>query len=477
MENSSSFLSSNRLDSLPDKIYHFHLFSYLTLYEILKFRLVNKRIYLIVKSYNIKELSVSHLCKDKWFSTNKSIQLRSVINFSLLPLLTKTFDNLLNLKYLKINGFKYSKNFKIQDLNKFTELEILQIEQLHIDSYSPLDIFSLQALSIKNINTPHDRLTIDTPNLNSLRFYGSSLSCNSDFSGEAAIENFLVIKHPTSVKFLEIESFCQDTAMFSNLEHLELVYSRFLLDFDPLKFKNLKKLTLQSTNTVRRFEHLFSLKDDFLKNLKFILRGVNVKEIEVISEYCEGYELLYQIDNYGDLEDNLNFITDISYNELEFLLPNEQPSNLLKKFSNIQRIKINKEVKDENRLIHFIKECSNLTSLEVQKASLNQQFYNRLSLVSLLISLEINEDNTKLNYRFIMKMPYLSYLQTNEDVLISEKLNLNNLEHLKRLDLKIKNSSVSIAKTNRDEYSVVNYDEHFNHDKLVQFLNVLRERT
>lgn len=105
-------------------------------------------------------------------------------------------------------------------------------------------------------------------------------------------------------------------------------------------------------------------------------------------------------------------------------------------YDNIQRVFVGVNVIDENQLIHFIKEISNLYELEVD-SSLSQQFYDHLPAISSLCYLKLKEKKIEYNFKFIMKMTYLTNLITDQ-VLISKNINLNSLKYFKKLTWLIK---------------------------------------
>lgn len=461
MENFLSHVSTSNhvlnLDNLPIEVYHFYLFSYLDIDDILDLRLISKNFYRIIKSYDIKELSffrddlipIYSIDRKNWFTTTKSTKHKSRLAISKLFLLKKPSKNLLNLKYLTIKDFDHLL-IKLEDLNKFTKLQILDLEEVDSCSNSFLRLPDLKALSMNINSRGFGNLLIDTPNLHSL----SICHRNKDLK----IMDIIKFEHPLSIRYLQVSNYDNKLSIFKNLELLELFkfynYSNLRMD-DLLQFKNLKKLKIVAELLkVDKLKELFKSKN----NLEIVLDGVKIKEISKFDDYKKGKhnnhcDFKFQINNYDDLEDNLEFVTYVNYNDLIRLLSNKQPSDLFNKYTNIQKIKIKSKVENEKSLINFINNCFNLNYLITCESSLSQEFYDLLPEISSLFCLTIESEDIKLNFEFVSKISYLTFFYADQDVLIDSNINFNNLKYLKQFQFQIENYKIALHK-NGNSYSV-----------------------
>lgn len=483
----SPFSNHLDIDSLPINIYHNHLFSYLDLDDIMNLRLLNQRFNLIVKSYEIEELSfldhsidyyINHKYKDNWFSTTKSTKRRNLIDSSKLSLLKNPSTNLLDLKFLRILQFK-SMPIKLKDLNIFTKLQILIIEMKHIHGSDHLKLPDLQAFSIMFISYGSVSLVIDTPNLRYLDI------CDYDYNWRLS-DNQIKFKHPSSLKYLKLSKYDESVSMFNNLEVLELYNCfSFSLKIDVLfELNNLKKLCIifQQTEKLDQLS-MNKLKSVLKDGLDVVFNGVNIRCIDKFEEYYKHLDLDFQMNNYANLEDNLHFVNYIDSGCQLFRLDNKLFPDLFRKYTNIRKATIKAaEVENWDRFVELFQNCPNLYYLET-KDTFNQLFYDDLSTISSLSILIIseNDQNSMLNIDFVMNMPFLINLRTSQDVIISKNLNLDNLKYLKWFGFEIDNQEIKVKKGSKGRFIVRNclslgipYQDSFNLKELIQLTNYLR---
>lgn len=444
MQNSSSKLSSfsmpNHFENLPVEI-HYNVFAYLNISEILDLRLISKRFLNLIKSYNIKELSFlkdyyyDH--KENWFSTAKLIRLSVQVPYSRFHLLRRNPPtNLYNLKYLNIVDTTISLN----DINKFKKLQILMIDEAVITHGNRLTLPDLKALSFGSVY------------VSSLKLHAANLT---SLSISHTVLNKTEFKHPLSIKYLKLKKYQTKALQLINLECLELEDSRDLITNDLLKFKSLKKIRITSFISFDHFETLVGFGERNGREVSTYYRGVRLNETHNYKECRESWEEYFQMENYKDLDDDLNYFKHLIYSNMIDKFPNSHPSNFFKKYTNIQKITICSMVEDQDRLLHFIAGCQNLYYLIINFSSLDQQFYDQLATVSLLFILNITlEDDIEINFDFIMNMPYLRELETDQEVLINENLNLNDLKNLESIKFEIENHEILISKIDKDEYCV-----------------------
>lgn len=481
----SSSLSMNislNLDNLPPEIYYFYLFEYLDIDDILEFRFVCKKLYSIVKAYDITELGIGgdfRYDKEKWFSTSKSTKFRNQLDFSSLFLLKNPPINFFNLKYLKINILSL-KLVKFKDLNKFTRLQILLIDRIDIIhgdiSNDYLQLNNLVALSLGGLYIINN-LIIDAPNLQALKIN----------NGRELVEN-IILKHPLSVKHLKVIIYSKHILLLKNLECLEIWEFKNMNRL--LKLKNLKAIKfIYHTNcngNLSRFFLNLRLNPKF-NDLQIFLHEIRIKEVDMIAESEDGLGFIFN--NLSEL-DELNSINCINYIRLIYLLPDHTPSDLFKKLTSIRSVRITYKLNDENRLINFIKEFPNLCDLYIDCESMSQQFYDNLP--PWITFLHIDHDfDTSINFEFIMKMTYLSRLDTNQDIIMNENLNFNKFKGLKILKFVIKGVNietnekrgvkVNLGIEGKDKYSTIYHKSSdlpdkmfYSYNELVEYFNYLR---
>lgn len=497
------------LDNLPNAIYYY-LFNYLDLDDVFELRCVSRRLRSVIKSYEITELyfidNEDHWTnRDNWFSTTKFIKLKKRLHVSRLNLLTKFFwvfnrknhiCNLVNLKYLKIKECPPS--FRIDDLTYFTKLRILQIDSIstNYNYHHYLELLELEALSIYYDESDHGYLEINAPNLTNL-----DLNSNSQRKLKTGRIRF---RDSKTIKYLKARWFDDSLFVFSNLECLEIRRGseHSNIDVDISEFRNLKKIKITSLflskDEIHKLKEFFKLsKNDFNRfwspfttksyDLEFVLNGVRIKKSDKINEYRKTRDnLKYQLANYNELEDDLDFVKEINYNHLLNLLT-KRMSNLFKNYTNIQEISTNARIKDEKLFIRFIAGCKNLYNLFLKESVLSQRFYDLLPFVSSLSLLIIEQNHIDLNFAFVIKMSYLTGFCTDQDVTIDENLNLNKLKYLERFVFEIKSVygqdvEFGIDRKGKDKYTIENsrdlglYLHSFTFADLIIWSNYFRYR-
>lgn len=482
-----SSLSIN-FDNLPTKFYHFYLFNYLHLNDIWNFRLVSKKFYRIVKSYEVTSLSFMNYNGKRNYKWLTKIAKLKDLDFSKLDLLNKPSNNFLNLKDLRI-FCKTPLSFRLEYLNKFTKLENLRVGIKYLDTNDDL----LRLPNLKQFYMKIDvedecweltpgLIRMDTPNLQNLELYTNATRQTRHLY---IIDNLIKFEHPHSIKFFKFIEHNGQLSLFENLECLELYIffeSELTIINDIPKLVNFKKLRIRFhfgpsityRKCIDKLKDLFKVKKE---DVQIVLEGVKVKELTKFDEYIGKREdFKFQIDNYDDLEANLDFVRHINYNRLISLLPN-QPSDLFNKYSNIKGITIESRIEDEHRLINFIKQCKKLYKMDICKSSLSQRFYDLLPSNCSLTCLEILKNKVDLNFEFIMKMPYLYKFKTDQPILIDKNLNLNDLNHLKEFDFKVNGEKIGVTKLGKDKYDVYYKGEYYegDFDDLVNWSKIIKE--
>lgn len=448
------------LVKLPIEI-HFHVFKYMDLDDVWMLRLISKNFYSIVHSYvhDLKELSIERNTtyylnfnfdgKCNWFSTAKPINVKQHIHYSRFSILKDQSDIFQKLKRLKICRLTcLSMELELSIVNKFSKLQILEIDGIEKGPHSHLQLPELKALSVKTYG--ESCLMADLQNLRIL---------NTNRFGA------IKLTHPLSVKHLRIDYgnvYSKDLSFgafgcLESLECLEIADSghNILSINHLLPFRKLKTLKINNSREIVRTKELYKWKERLMDHLDVVFYGVKIRKMSKLDEYERSGDLKFQIDNFNELENSLEFIKEMSYNHLIALGPDHPPIDLLNKYVNIQLLEIESRIDDENRLLTFINGCPNLYKLNISKSSLSQRFYDQLPSVSSIFILKIESENgINIDFDFIMKMLYLRMLSTDQDVLISKKLNLNNFKHFKRLNFRIKHSNIHILKWSNDKFSL-----------------------
>lgn len=408
------------IEDLPVEFFHFYLFKYLDLHDILlNLRLVSRRLNSIVKSYPIRELSFykNDYFKDIWFSTSKSNNFKDLFHFSKLFLLKTLSDNFLNLKYLRSLDSNFSQ-FKIDILNKFTKLQVLELYQLNMDSNGFLQLNDLKAFAVNFVVKMYAvdfKIIADLPSLYYLNIINyRQLSSKHNCS---TIDNKIKFKHPLSIKHLQISSFEKSTKILSDLECLDVTF-RMQDIMDLLDFKNLNKIRFYSSD---RIHEIKKLAKSHKKNWNLVLAGVRINKITDFYAFKNRNDVKFQLINYNDLEDGQNIVRFFSYDSFLDIMKNKLPDQgFFRKFNNIHELKIEENVDDENRLVNFIKNCSNLCIL-ILLPPLSQRFYDQLPDVSLHILYIKRHYSYDLNFEFLKKMPYLKKPKSTSLVLDIKK--------------------------------------------------------
>lgn len=479
MDNS---LSSNKskiyyLDTLPKEIYHFYIFNNLDLDDLWNLRLVCRRFHHLIMSYNIYELAfldIHTICGvNNWFSTTISTRPENQLNNSKSSLLKHPSNNLRNLKYLRIEKGTFDSFTELDLLNKFVKLQVLEIDKFFLNSEVHLQLLDLKALSIIATLKGPGKLRLSTPNLHSL----SVLYTNKNLE---LIGNEIIINDLLSIKYILLNNYEKNILKFSNIECLEVCICDFDIDCIP-KFKKLKALKCSHycNESYGKLEHLFRTKKN---DLELICVGVKIDEIGKITEYKgKKTELEFQLNNYNKLVNDINFVWVMNYDDLVRLFPHYQLSDVLAKFNNIQSLQINSKIENGSRLIQFITGCSNLCELSIKRSTLNQEFYDQFPVKKSLSLLIIeNEKDLRLNFKFIMRLPYLKILHTDLDVRLSKELNLNNFKRLKVFKFEINNHEIVIDKEDKDFYRISSCEaldllnKAYSHKRLVKWINWLR---
>lgn len=419
-----------------------------------------------------------------WFSVTKPSKFKYQLDLKSFKILRCPSQILRNLKYLRIFDTPEQEFIKFKELNKFKNLQILEIR---LRSFFPQDaiksdtypntglecrpIYSLELPKLKALliefyfQIDESVLLIDTPDLHSLSIY--------HYNRLDMIDNHIRFKYPLTIKYVQFNNCYDNIVVFSNLERLDFYFepseSRWINDIQKLEKLNKLRIVKKIRNS--RLNDLIKSKRDAVE---IFFYGVRIKDVSKFNEMTQDNPLKFQIDNYGELDDDLDFVWDFNYSDLISLLPaTGQPSDLFRKYNNIQYIEVNSMVKDGDRLLGFIKECYSLFRFKIKGALLCQEFYDKLPDVSALSYLQIFEKGVHLNFGFIMRMDSLLDLETNFDILADEHLDLNRLKNLKQFIFEIKKDKFEILKDPINTYSFILYKNEGYDKKIYEFSELI----
>lgn len=474
------------LEELADEIFHIHIFSYLNLSDLFMLKITCKRFYLLVESYEIKQLSFMNYdidhhfedYRDNWFSTTEPIKLRNQGDFFELGLLkNQSVNKLSNLRMR--NVLCGNPRIRLDDLCKFTKLRILDLRGITVNFDAYLELPNLTAFSFDFKLRKNRRFIIKAPNLYSL---------NVDGRISELIDTQIKFIHPLSIRYIRTREYFKNASIFKNLECLQV------LMFSNLKVNDLEHYKLLKKLKMNHFQEAISMKPKKIlecliyakkKFPALILCGVKIKNIDTLRQFDEQSNIEFQLNNYSRLDDDLYFVRTINYNIMMRLLPPKLPADLFKKYTNIQEMHIVGRIEDEDKLVNFIRQCNNLYKLIIKKSTLSQKFYDRLTAISSLFELNINDIDYINNLNFINRMPYLISLFLHRNVRLDKDFNLNNLKILKKFTF-LPNSDkyFEIIKEDRDEYSIILNGkrkkrvrkEYFNLRSLIRFFNDYRNQ-
>ena len=112
------------------------------------------------------------------------------------------------------------------------------------------------------------------------------------------------------------------------------------------------------------------------------------------------------------LEPELNYLSEINYNNLIDYLNYQQFTDLFfQKFNNIRIIKTKEEINNPDEFLKFLEKLDKLSYIDLYQPHLNQEFYLKFSkLKHLIIDFSLIETRIKLNYDFLLNFKLLNSL-------------------------------------------------------------------
>ena len=340
-------------------------------------------------------------------------------------------------------------------LNRLVQLEHLQINWIQLDCDLRLQLPNLRTLSIVQVDRIfHYRITLATPNL-------------KHFETRSLHESKFRFEHPDSVVFLQVSrcSFEDVFELRANLEVLISEWAHSLVYIDHDKDEDdedrIQTLNLSAFEKLRRVdcarmmsevgEELQYLCDRNGVDLYFC--GCGLDNNAVLESYLDraerkGLLQLLKIESmfnyYDQLADSMYICEGIRYFKwFNCYFPDQLPENFAKKFYLVRAIYVEGEIKNVDYFVQFLSCFKNLKLLQLNCATLPQEFFDRHShLLARLHEFTYTHNpisslkKDEVNLDFIVNFKLLEKFGTNRPIsmhLISEAF--NSLKYLKRFYL------------------------------------------
>lgn len=235
--------------------------------------------------------------------------------------------------------------------------------------------------------------------------------------------NHLLIENPLEVKYYEGEDYDEDEiGQFENLECLRLDFVEYI-DPDILsRFASLKELRMNwanfgynpsfpndalAMNTVEQIlkKKLVLRRIDF----RLYLQGVEIKDKNLFVDNTYLNDQDFRLRNYQLLDQAFSYTDELAVDYCGLVqLKSAIPPDFFTKFPRINKIKVKENVANGDQLIWFLKNAGDcFESLHLKNTALSQAHYNRLPELTSLRYLKINEEETAISYKFILKMKNL----------------------------------------------------------------------
>ena len=388
-------------------------------------------------------------------------------------ILNKRYENrfksqLINLKRLRIANLKEDK-FKLDAINKFKELEQLELDILAKDEY-------LTNKSIK-LELPILKILKIVNRLNDVRIEFETIELTT-LSIDLANSQSIQINHPLAIENLQIKSvYDQDLiSIFENLKYLHFNLKNIdnnsfakAIQFNSL---NLTKLEVLKTDLDIQFKYKdLSILNDILNfkrpELKFYYNGYLIEKIDEVLKYSNN-KLPLQLDAYhllSKFED-----CKINYGDLMNI---QLPGTFFQKYICIQEVTLTSRVAklDEQNFIDFLNSCINLRSLNLTNTSLSQSFFIKISkndhLKNSILELQIMEDK-KINLAFVLNLINLVNLNTNQQLDFKLVKKIVTLEFVESIVYKLKRTKISILKIGAKKFRLNEEKDDVNDKDLLE---------
>ena len=119
--------------------------------------------------------------------------------------------------------------------------------------------------------------------------------------------------------------------------------------------------------------------------------------------------------NYEKLVRSLPFRTRVNYTNLTRVFYSQIPTNFFEKFPEIASVSISEQVDKASDLFDFLKQCSDLQTLELKNCRYDQQFFLDLLCFQSLWQLIVEEHTGQIDFQFILRFKHLVAFELHSD--------------------------------------------------------------
>ena len=397
-----------KMDDLPELPFE-QVLSYLSLEDRLKSRAVSRRWNWKINSFRVKNLCFSS--RPKGFIEGKSrwVSGAFVQNFINSTRFASFFNThgqsiLSNLKHLRLCGFHLNDEDPAAfapTLNAFAQLEELNIIRFGVcfkwklaklELSLPM-LTSIQLEGVRGI----EQLTLDSPRLQKVKLlYCSQLTL--DLVHAEPVEWFMTdrsavttVKEMKSLKVLYADSYPIDSTLLSGLKQLREIH---LNDwYDVSKLFEQKQRHARVDLKIYRCGLLLSGPDD--PAINNLWKYFNEETIDCLAK------------NPSRLADEIPLCQYLYYTAIERVAPELQAS-LMKRFTDLEEIVVDKPVQDVQRFLDILKNLDNIVTLEFC-CDQPQDLFDRLPEHCAVQDLKIF-GNKHLDVRFLFRLNHLILL-------------------------------------------------------------------
>ena len=397
------------MDDLPELPFE-KVLSYLSLKDRLKARAVSRRWYRKINSFRVKSFCFSERPSDFILEKGRWVSGAFAKNFISSTRFTSFFDTfgqtiLSSLKHLRLCDVDLSKENPTavaRILNSFSQLEELDI--IRVELNKP-DVLNLNLPILTNLNLEHvegiEKLTLEAPRLREVKILDYYLT-----------DLRLEIVHGESVERLLIDSLRY--AEVKNLKNLKALYigddDETDIDSPFLSgLQQLKEIHLFMWNMRPVISELFEQKQRLGRSdLKIyfcglLLNGPDDPAINVLDDHFDVAPewLVCLAENRSRLADQIPLQSYIYYSGIEGVAPGLEV-DLLKRFTDFNKITVDRPVEDIERFLNLLKNCSNIALLWF-KCDQPQELFDRLPEHCAVQSLSIDRPPSDLTFLFRLK--------------------------------------------------------------------------
>ena len=447
------------MDDLPDLPFE-QVLSYLSLKDVIKSRRVSKTWKIRIDTYyRVKSLCCSCRCnsfieeKSRWVSGEFA---QNFVRFDRFPqcffyIFNRTI--LSNLKHLRLGEvsadpelFEWRIIQSMQSFQQLQELDIFFTPWYSRDRYSlHLSMPMLRRIHIECYKAVDHkiRLTLNAPRLQEIRM---------DFGGE------IKLVHEESVERVSIGRLFHNwnEIQLKRLKNLKNLYIDSGSLVEPALLSFLEKLNEVHLNHSEQLEKFFEQKQQYgPADLKIYLRGLLLSgpedpAIHFLTDSSSDEWFVHWAENQPRLVDVIPYhffntqafrYESARYSTIERVAP-EVAINVLKRFTDFDYIKVDEPVQSVPRFLDFLKNFSNIDSLDFESDQ-PQELFDRLPEQCVVRNLFLHCPPPDL--QFLFRLKYLVHLNVRGtfDAETIRKI-LEELEFISSFDFNFANKRIKI---------------------------------